>query len=143
VEEEGTNVRVYSKQNSNNYDTYKRLTAFSEGGWRVEVGASSCPQGGELSLKADESQVCEWHERVEIKREYYPISLLFSLKGLATLHQERRQVETIVMEHFNSILFHKFEFANKQHTNHSLIKGIVACVRDRCQPSIVSILDSF
>jgi hypothetical protein len=35
-------------------------------------------------------------------------TLLFSLKGLEILHQERRgQVETIVMEHFNSILFHR------------------------------------
>ena len=34
--------------------------------------------------------------------------LLFSLKGLQILHQERRgQVKTLVMEHFNSILFHK------------------------------------
>ena len=44
--------------------------------------------------------------------------LLFSLKGLKILHQERRgQVNIIVMEHFNSILFHKSRPANKQHTN--------------------------
>ena len=36
------------------------------------------------------------------------ITLLFSLKGLDILHQERRaQVKTIVMERFNDILFHK------------------------------------
>jgi hypothetical protein len=35
-------------------------------------------------------------------------TLLFSLKGLEILHQERRgKVRTIVMEHFNDILFHK------------------------------------
>ena len=45
-------------------------------------------------------------------------TLLFSLKGLEILHQERRgQVKTIVMEHFNDILFHKSGPANKQHTN--------------------------
>ena len=49
-------------------------------------------------------------------------TLLFSLKGLKILHQERRgQVKTIVMELFNGILFHKSGPANKQHTNHSLI----------------------
>ena len=46
-------------------------------------------------------------------------TLLFSLKGLEILHQERRgQVKTIAMEHFNGILFHKSRSANKQHTTH-------------------------
>ena len=46
-------------------------------------------------------------------------TLLFSLKRLAIVHQERRgQVKTIVMKHFNGILFHKSGPANKQHTNH-------------------------
>ena len=45
--------------------------------------------------------------------------LLFYLKGLNILHQERRgQVKTMLMEHFNSILFHMSGSANKQHTNH-------------------------
>jgi hypothetical protein len=36
-------------------------------------------------------------------------TLLFSLKGLENLHQKRRgQVTNIVMEHFNSILFHEY-----------------------------------
>ena len=36
-------------------------------------------------------------------------TLLFSLKGLEILHQEGRvQVNTMVMEHFNNILFHEF-----------------------------------
>jgi hypothetical protein len=48
--------------------------------------------------------------------------LLFSLKGLEILHQERRgQVKMIIMEHFNGILFHKPGPANKLHTNHLLI----------------------
>jgi len=45
-------------------------------------------------------------------------TLLFSLKRLKIVHQERReQVKSIVMEHFNGILFHKSRPANKQHTN--------------------------
>jgi len=48
-------------------------------------------------------------------------TLLFSLHGLEILHQERRgQVNTIVMEHFNSILFHKSEPVNKRHTYQSI-----------------------
>jgi len=48
-------------------------------------------------------------------------TLMFSLKGLEISHEERRgQVKTIVMEHFNGILFHKAGPANKQNTNHSL-----------------------
>ena len=45
-------------------------------------------------------------------------TLLFSLKRLEIVHQERRgQVKTIVMEYFNGILFHKSGPAKKQHTN--------------------------
>jgi hypothetical protein len=44
--------------------------------------------------------------------------LLFFLKGLEIVYQERRgQAKTIVMELFNGILFHKFRPANKQHAN--------------------------
>jgi hypothetical protein len=40
-------------------------------------------------------------------------TLLFSLKRLEIAHQEKREpVKTIVMEHFNSILFHKSRPAN-------------------------------
>ena len=43
-------------------------------------------------------------------------TLLFSLKRLDILYQERRgHVRTIVMEQFNGILFHKSEPANKQY----------------------------
>ena len=46
------------------------------------------------------------------------ITLLFSLKGLEMLHQERRgQVYTIVMKHFNIILFLKSGPANEQHSD--------------------------
>jgi hypothetical protein len=52
-------------------------------------------------------------------------TLLFSLKGLDILHQERKgQVKTIDVEHFNSILFHKSGPANKQHTNQSSSLGL-------------------
>jgi hypothetical protein len=41
----------------------------------------------------------------------------FPLKGREILYQERkRQVNIIVVEHFNSILFQKSGRANKQHT---------------------------
>jgi len=43
-------------------------------------------------------------------------ALLFSLNGIFQ-NERRGQVKTIVMEHFNGILFHKFGSANKQHTN--------------------------
>jgi len=44
------------------------------------------------------------------------ILLLFSLKEFEISHQQRReQVNTIVIEHFNSIFFHKSGPANKQH----------------------------
>ena len=47
---------------------------------------------------------------------------LFSMKEREILHQERRgQVTTIVMEHLNSILFHKSEPANRQHTSQSML----------------------
>ena len=48
-------------------------------------------------------------------------TILFSLKRLEIVHQERRgQVKTMVIEDFNGILFHKSLPANKQHTvNHS------------------------
>ena len=40
------------------------------------------------------------------------------MERLEFVHQERRgQVKAIIMEHFNSILFHKSGPANKQHTN--------------------------
>jgi hypothetical protein len=53
-------------------------------------------------------------------------TLLFSLKGLEILHEERREkVKTMVMEHFNSILYHKCRPADKQHTNHSLASLIL------------------
>jgi hypothetical protein len=47
-------------------------------------------------------------------------TLLFSPKGLEILHQERRWlVDTLLMEHFESILSHKSGPINKQHTNQS------------------------
>ena len=55
------------------------------------------------------------------KGNWNTITLLFSLKWLEILHQDiRTQVETIVMEIFNNILFHKDGPANKQHTNQSI-----------------------
>ena len=51
-------------------------------------------------------------------------TLLFSLKRLVIVHQERRgQVKTILMEHINGILFHKSGPGNKQHTNQLTINS--------------------
>ena len=48
-------------------------------------------------------------------------TLIFSLKGLEILHQERRgQVKTMAKEHFKSIIFHRSGPANKQHTYQSI-----------------------
>jgi hypothetical protein len=49
-------------------------------------------------------------------------TLLFSLIEVEILYQDGRgQVNTLVMEHFNIILFHKSGPANKQHANQSII----------------------
>ena len=57
---------------------------------------------------------------LHIKGNRNTTTLLFSPKEFEIVHQERRgQVKTIVMEHFNGILFHKIGPANKQHINHS------------------------
>jgi hypothetical protein len=62
-------------------------------------------------------------------------TLLFSLKGLEILHQERiGQVKTIVMEHFNGILFHKSRPANKQHTNQSINQSMLKIRKERHLP---------
>ena len=63
-------------------------------------------------------------------------ALLFSLKALEIFHLERRgQVKTIVMEHFNGILFHKSEPANKQHTNQSFNQLLLTLlIRIKNQP---------
>ena len=50
------------------------------------------------------------------KGNWKTTTLLFSLKELELLYQGRRgHVKTIVMEHFNSILFHIQDLLNKQH----------------------------
>ena len=68
---------------------------------------------------ADEPPVGQRHEDVERRREHCRIIIF--LKRLETLHQERSgQVNTFVMGHFNSILFHKSGPANKQHTYQSI-----------------------
>ena len=65
--------------------------------------------------------ICRFHNSTSIsftKRKETNTTLLFSLKG----HEERRgQVNTMLMEHFNNILFHKSGLANKQLTYHLII----------------------
>ena len=72
----------------------------------VEWGVENAPQWGTYTILS-------WYGNTT--------TLLFSLRGLEILLQERRgQVKTIVMEHCNDILFHKYGPANKQHTNHCI-----------------------
>ena len=55
-------------------------------------------------------------------------TLLFFLKGLEILHQVRRgQANTIVMEYFNSILFHKSRPANKRKPNNESVSVQIGC----------------
>ena len=76
---------------------------------QVEVRATSCPWRMNHKLAKGMKM---W------KGNRNTTTLLFLLKELEILHQERRgQVKTIVMEHFNDVLFHKSRPANKQHTN--------------------------
>ena len=67
----------------------------------------------------DEPQVDQQYEDVE----FYHITICPE----ECLHQERSEhVNTIVIEHFNSILFQKSETTNKQHTDQSIkLKCIV------------------
>ena len=82
---------------------------------QVQVKPTSCPQDGKLFLKADEPQFGQRHEDVKRKWEYYHITIF--PERTEFLHKERRgQVNTIVMEHLNSIILNKFRPANKQHT---------------------------
>jgi hypothetical protein len=74
-------------------------------------------------LKAAEAQFGQQHEDGGRTQEYYHI--IFFLKGLEILHQEKRgHVETIVLKHVNSILFPNSEPANKQHTYQSINQSI-------------------
>ena len=60
------------------------------------------------------------------KRNGNTTTLLFSQKRLEIVYQERRgQVKTMVMEHFNGILFHKSGPANKQHTNQTTNQNVL------------------
>ena len=90
-------------------------TAFLESDEWVEVRATSCPQDGKLSLKAFNHNLA--NDMRMWKRKGNTTTLSLSRKGLEILHPEKReQLNTEVMEHFNSIIFDKSEPANKQHT---------------------------
>jgi hypothetical protein len=56
-------------------------------------------------------------------------TLFFSRRGLEILHHVRReQVNTIVMKHFMSILFHKYGPVKKQHTYQSIYQSNIVIV---------------
>ena len=74
--------------------------------------------GWEIILEGDEPKVGQWHEEEGRKQEYNHIIIFPEM-----LHQERSgQVNTTVMEHFNSILFLKSGPSNKQHTCQSITR---------------------
>ena len=74
-------------------------------------------QPGRYLLEYDESQVSQWCKEVERNT----ITLLFSLNGLKILYQQRSgQVKTIVIKHFNAILFHNPLLLKNQHNNQSI-----------------------
>ena len=56
--------------------------------------------------------------------------LVFRLKGLEILHQERRGQVNTVIEHLNRILFYKSRCVTKQHTYQSITYGNVNIVYD-------------
>ena len=63
---------------------------------------------------------------------------LFSLKRLEIVNQERRgQVKTIVIEHFNGILYHMSEPTNKQQTNYLQITYLICWFENKCDLFLV------
>ena len=53
-------------------------------------------------------------------------AILFSLKELEILHQERRKINIIMMEHFMSVLLHKSEPGDNNHA--------ITCVGNQFSP---------
>ena len=97
-------------------------TTFSEGGWGCRDQDNFLSLGWETILKGvwTTSFPMTWRCGKKMGIIIF-ITLLFSLKGLEILHQERRgQVNTIVIWQLNSILFHKSGSASKQHSYQSI-----------------------
>ena len=95
--------------------------AFPKGGWVGRGQGNFLSLKWETILKADEPQFGQRHEDVGKKREYYHIIFPEKTWNCRLHHERRGQVKTIVMEHFNGILFHKSGPANKQDTNQPTI----------------------
>ena len=74
----------------------------------------------------DEPQVGQRHEDVESKREYYHI-IIFPERTWNFTSRKKKSV-TVIMEHFNGILFHKSRPGNKQYTIQSIKSLIIAVV---------------
>ena len=88
--------------------------AFLEGGWAGTDPGNFLSLGWETILEGDEPQVGQWHEDVERKREYYHI-IIFPETNWNFTSKKKRSSEnhSSLTEHFNGILFHKSEPANK------------------------------
>ena len=76
----------------------------SEGGWAGRDQGNYWTLGWETILEGGEPQLANG---MKMWKRNGNTTTLFSLKGLEIVHQEGRgQVKTMVMEHFNGILFH-------------------------------------
>ena len=84
------------------YSLYQVPTAFLEGGWADRGQGNFLSLGWETVF--EDRWTTSWPTTWRCGNETGILpTLLFFLKGLEILHQERRgQVKTIVMEHFNS-----------------------------------------
>ena len=93
---------------------------------------STCADHQQLSINYDEINMFRYTRhtlfwlinifKMQKFLEMFNLTHIFSLKSLEILHQERRvQLNSTVMEPFNSILFHKSEPVNKQYTNQLII----------------------
>ena len=112
---DGKRRRGLNKSLDKNFPSTKCQRTSLRADERVVVRVTSCPQDEKLSLKADEPHA---NCMKGLKGNGNTTTLLFSLKGLEILHKEK----TIVMEHFNGILFQKFRPANKQHNKVMCLK---------------------
>ena len=94
-------------------------TTFCEGGWAGRGQITHFLYEGKLSFKAEEPEIGHWYEDMGGKRENDHI-IIFPEKVWNFTLGKKRTLNTIVIDHFNSILFHKSGTANQQHTYQSI-----------------------
>ena len=62
---------------------------------------------------------------IKMRKRNRNTKLLFYQKGLEILGEGRREMNTILMKYFNSILFHKSGPADKRHASQSEFHEII------------------